>query len=118
MTPTEPSQPLTEAEVAAIRDTWDAYRASQSERHGVLEMVPADIGLLDIKLTKVFAEVDRIRAENAQLRRNAALVSDVTPKTTPTSGIVVNVEPPRGGSPANDFAIGYSAGLRNGRRGR
>ena len=61
----QPSQPLTDAELEAIRNTWDEYRASQSERHGVLEMVPADVGLLDIKLVKVFAEVDRLRAENA-----------------------------------------------------
>lgn len=108
MTTAEPSQPLTKEGLAAMREGYTMARSIPAKH---LRQATRDaMRLLD--------EVGRLRAENAQLRRNAALVSDVTPKTTPTSGIVVNVEPPRGGSPANDFAIGYSAGLRNGRRGR
>ncbi len=50
-------------ELAAIRALWDEYRVSQSEQHGELEMVPVSIGLLDSKLTKVFATVVELESD-------------------------------------------------------
>lgn len=68
-------------ELTAIRKCWDDYVQSQSEQHGNLTLFPVAVSLLDIKLTKVFAEVVNLQSDlEAALReRNSpgAEVPDV-----------------------------------------
>jgi hypothetical protein len=63
MTASDTPPPLTDEEMEAIRALWSDIRAARTEKTSIGEMVPVDIDLFDAKLPKVFAEVDRLRAE-------------------------------------------------------
>jgi hypothetical protein len=63
MTASDTPPPLTDEEVQAIRALWVDIRTAHTEKTAIGEMVPVDIDLFDAKLPKVFAEVDRLRAE-------------------------------------------------------
>jgi hypothetical protein len=56
---------LSAEEFAAIRELWQEFRDEQTDSMGFR---PASIDLLDCKLTKVFAEIDRLN----QVRKEAA----------------------------------------------
>lgn len=74
------------------------------------------------------AKIERLQSQRDALVRKLGLDwgpdefgdldSVPTPINTDRGGIVVNMEPPHGSSSTDNYAIGYSAGLRNGRRGR
>jgi hypothetical protein len=76
---TEPTQPLTEEELAAIRELWsEVLDGSTEETSFGASMVSADVHLFDLKFAKVLAEVDRLRAENtAQAQRRADLLREL-----------------------------------------
>lgn len=65
MTDEQPTQPLTDEELTAIRALWGDILSSNTEETSFgASMVPADIHLFDLKFTKVLGEVSRLRAEN------------------------------------------------------
>ena len=97
------NEPMTDAELSDIERRADITDS--------IEYVCDESTMSDLR--RLLAELRRTRAELAAITE-----SSTTPRATPTGGIVVNVEHPREGSTMDNYAIGYSAGLRNGRRGR
>lgn len=59
------SDALSAEELAAIRELWGEVRDEQTDANGYR---PVSVDLLDCKLTKVFAEIDRLN----QVRKEAA----------------------------------------------
>lgn len=71
MTDEQPTQPLTDAELSAIRALWgDILNSNTEETSFGASMVPADVHLFDLKFAKVLAEVHRLRAALSALGRN------------------------------------------------
>jgi hypothetical protein len=66
---TEPT-PLSDEEIEAIRALWGDIRGERlvTTNFGAV-MVPVDIDLFDAKLSKVFAEVDRLKDQRSHARR-------------------------------------------------
>lgn len=114
---------VTEENSALLRKLEEQYRRRAQSANEITRIRNESTGTALSHLAKI----ERLQSERDALVRKLGL--DWGPdefgdlNTVPTAvntdkgGIVVNMEPPHGGSSIDNYAIGFSAGLRRGRRG-